>query len=77
MVYVESSPLFCAETKTAKDRALSTLHARGSALDHPLETLEEALPPDRDAHQEHQEAKEYDTWRKLNPQSIWVALAHI
>ena len=60
-----------------KDRALNTIHARGLATDHHLETLAEYLPPERDAHPEHQDTKAYDAWIKLPPHAILAALAHI
>ena len=68
MGYVYSYSLFFAATKMVKYRALDTLHARGAVPEHPLETLTGAFPPDRDTHQELQEAKADDTWSKLPPQ---------
>ena len=60
-----------------KDRAINTLHIRGAVLGHPLETLAEVIPPDRDPRQESQEVKVDDTWSKLNTNARQVALAHI
>ena len=60
-----------------KDRAINTLHIRGAVLGHPLETLAEEFPPERDACQERQEVKVDETWSKLNLHARQVALAHI
>ena len=77
MGYIQSSPLFCATIEEVKYRALNTLHATGAAPEHPLETLVEAFPPDRDYHKERQEEKADDTWIKLPPELRRAALAHI
>ena len=54
MGYIESAQFFCAVTKTVKDRALNTIHARGVVPEHPLESLAEYLTPERDTHRERQ-----------------------
>ena len=72
---VESSPFFCTATKMVKYRVIKTLYTRWAVLGHPLETLAEVIPPDRDARQESQEVKVDDTWSKLNTNARQVALA--
>ena len=75
--YIDYAPLFCAATEMVKDRAINTLHARGVAPEHPPETPTEELTPDRDAHQECQDAAADNTWSKLPPHASWEALAQI
>ena len=67
MVYIESDHLFCAATKKVKYQALNTLHTKRAAPNHPLETLAEAVPPERASHWEHQEMKAYEICSKLPP----------
>ena len=64
MGYIESAPLFCMETKRMKELSLNSLHERGAALEHSLETLAEIFPLKRDAHWEGQEGKVDNNWRK-------------
>ena len=77
MGYVESAALFCATTKTVKDRTLDTLSTCHTALPHHLKDLADTAPPQTSEEEATATQDSDKKWEALSPHAQATDLEHV
>ena len=73
---IKSAKMFCTSKEKVKDRSLKTINIQHNTLPHPLEVLNDSIPPDKASNAASSSNTQEFTWDHIPLQARLVALYH-